>query len=143
MSSSSQTSWWGRNWKWVVPIGCLVPLLSCGCCVGSVLFTVFGAIKSSEPYADALARARANPQVQAALGNPIEAGLFPSGQLQTKTSNGVETGTVNLTIPISGPNGAGTIIVAGNKRGGQWDYSTLQVDIDSPPQTISLLRADE
>ena len=34
-------SWWSRNWKWALPVGCLLPVLLCGG-GGALFFFVFG-----------------------------------------------------------------------------------------------------
>src|SRR4051794_33678843 len=109
-------SWWGRNWKWVVPVGCLLPLLSCGGGIIAIFFGVTGIIKSSEPYKHALALAQSNPAVVAALGTPITAGKFSGGTYNV--SNG--SGSANFVIPISGPKGSGAIYVVATRSGGKW-----------------------
>ena len=37
-----QKSWFGRNWKWVVPVGCLTPILVCGGFFTLIFGAVFG-----------------------------------------------------------------------------------------------------
>jgi len=44
------------------------------------------------------------------------------------------SGEANLSIPISGPKGKGTIYVAAKKSLGRWNYSGLTVEIE---KTIS------
>ncbi len=135
-------SWWGRNWKWLVPLGCVSPLVICGGCISvvvGILFGVFGVIKSSEPYQEAMARARANPAVLAALGEPITEGFFIQGNINLSIVNGQETGTANLAIPISGPKGTATLRVAATKAGGKWNYHLLNAELGEANQTIDLL----
>src|SRR4051812_50045158 len=69
-----QGGWWSRNWKWFVPVGCLSLLATCGCCIGGSLLFTFNAVKSSRAYQEGVARAKADPDVQKALGTPVEAG---------------------------------------------------------------------
>ena len=45
-----------------------------------IIALVFSLMKSSDAYQDAVARAQADPAVQAALGAPIEEGLFVTGR---------------------------------------------------------------
>ena len=83
--------WFSRNWKWALPVGCLLPLVLCG---GGILVFVFvvygavtGAIRSSDAYQEGMSRARSNPEVVAALGEPIESGWLISGNINVaKTS---------------------------------------------------------
>ena len=133
--------WWSRNWKWFVPVGCLTGCLTLVVLIivfaSTIALVVFGAIKSTDIYKDALARAKANAAVKAALGSPIEEGFFISGSTNV---NGA-AGEANLSIPISGPKGKGTIYVEAKKSGGEWNYSRLVVEIDKTQQKINLLEA--
>jgi len=51
-------NWWTRNWKWFVPTGCFTILVLFLVFVASIVIIVFGAIKSTDPYKDAIARAK-------------------------------------------------------------------------------------
>ena len=131
------SNWWMRNWKWFVPTGCLSLLVLLVAFVGSIALIVFSAMKSTDVYKDALARARVNPAVVEALGSPIKEGFLVSGNTNV---NGA-SGEANLSIPISGPNGKGTIYVAARKSLGRWDYSGLIVEIAKSHQRIDLLQS--
>jgi hypothetical protein len=96
---------------------------------------VFSAVKSTDVYKDALARAQAHPSVIEALGSPIKEGFLVSGNTNV---NGA-SGEANLSIPISGPKGKGTVYVAANKSLGRWNYSGLIVEIEKTHQRIDLL----
>jgi hypothetical protein len=142
MTQPAQRSWWSRNWIWVVPVGCLSPLAICGGGIALVFVWLFGAIKSSAAYTNAIARAQTNPAVQAALGVPITAASTVSGNFDLRNDNGVESGTANFSIPISGPKGSGTIQVVATNSRGQWTFSTLQVTINGQDSPIDLLSDD-
>src|SRR5438034_5432584 len=126
-----------RNWKWFVPVGCFSIAMLFVAFVGSVVLIVFSAIKSTNVYKDALARAKAHPSVIEILGSPINEGFLVSGNTNV---NGA-SGEANLSIPISGPKGKGTIYVAANKSLGKWNYSGLIVEIEKTHQRIDLLRS--
>lgn len=85
------------------------------------------AIKSSAPYKDSIATVEKNSSAVEALGQPIEPGLFISGKINI--SNG--KGTANMSIPVKGPKGSGTIQVEGTKASGsdQWNYTTWQLNL--------------
>lgn len=104
--------------------------------VGSVALVVFSAMKSTDVYKDALARAKAKSAVIEALGSPIKEGFLVSGNTNV---NGA-SGEANLSIPISGPNGKGTVYVAATKSLGQWNYSGLVVEVAKTHQRIDLLQ---
>ena len=131
-----QASWWNRNWKWVVPVGCLGPMI---CCLSFVGFTYFGVsqvIQGSSVFTTALARATSNREVQDALGAPLKPSLGISGSI--KENNG--SGSADFSAPIEGPKGKGTLRVVATGRGGKWDYSVMEVEAGG--KTINLLGAD-
>jgi hypothetical protein len=130
-------NWWKRNWKWFVPLGCSSMVVLFLALVGSIALIVFSAMKSTNVYKDALARAKANSAVIEALGQPIKEGFLVSGNTNV---NGA-SGKANLSIPISGPKGKGTIYVKANKSLGRWNYSGLVVEIARTHQRIDLLHS--
>jgi hypothetical protein len=133
---TSKPNWWTRNWKWFVPTGCLTILVLFVAFVVSIVAIVFTAIKSTDPYKDALARAKMNPAVIEALGSPIKEGFFVSGNTNV---NGA-AGDADLAIPISGPKGKGTIYAKAIKSLGRWSYSDLVVEIQATRNRIDLLK---
>ena len=127
--------WWSRNWKWFVPTGCcLTPLVLGGAFHTFIVLVVFGAMKQSDAYKMAVARAKADSRVVAALGTPIEEGWWLSGNAEVNGGSG----KADLSIPISGPKGKGTIYAVATKSSGEWTYSKLEVKIDSTGETIAL-----
>ncbi|HEV2806110.1 MAG TPA: cytochrome c oxidase assembly factor Coa1 family protein [Chthoniobacterales bacterium] len=127
--------WWSRNWKWFVPTGCcLTPLVLGAVFAAFLVLVVFGALKQSDAYKMAVARAKMDSHVVAALGTPIEEGWWLSG----KTNVNGGSGDADLTIPISGPKGKGTIYAVATKSAGDWTYSKLQVKIERSGETIDL-----
>jgi len=72
-------NWWKRNWKWFVPLGCFSVALLLLAFTGSILVIVFSAMKSTDVYKEALARAKTDPAVIEALGSPIKDGFLVSG----------------------------------------------------------------
>ena len=91
-------------------------------------------MKSSDVYKTALDRAKANPEVVAALGTPIKDGLFVSGNTHADGASG----EANLSIPISGPKGKGTVYVVAEKKAGRWNYSTMEVEVPGRSDRIDL-----
>jgi hypothetical protein len=127
--------WWARNWKWFVPTGCLTVLVLFAVFVCGIVLIVFGAMKSSDVYKTAVARAKADGRVQRALGSDVHGRMFPSG----KTNVTGPSGEAELAIPIAGRKGKGTIYVVATKSVGEWQYSTLIVKTDDG-ETIDLKR---
>lgn len=117
-------SWFSRNWKWLVPVGCVLPML---CCISFAAVTYFGAskmIEGSPAFVTALGKAANNDEVKATLGTPLKPGLGLNGEV--KDSNG--EGLANFTIPLEGPKGSGTLRVKGTSHDGQWTFDLMQVE---------------
>ena len=119
-----------------MPLGCFSIAVLFVVFVGSVMLIVFTAVKSTDVYKDALARAKVHPAVIEALGSPITEGFLVSGNTNV---NGA-SGEANLSVPIAGPKGKGTLYVAARKSLGQWNYSGLVVEIGQTHQRIDLLQ---
>jgi hypothetical protein len=127
-------NWWQRNWKWFVPTGCLTLIAMAVLFVACIVFLVFSVMKSSDAYKIAVARAKGDPRVVAALGTPISEGMFVSG----KTNVNGPSGEADIGIPISGPKGKATIYAVATKSEGTWSFSKLDVKIDGTGEIIDL-----
>ena len=127
-------SWWSRNWKWVVPVGCLVPMLCCFSFVGATYFGVTKVIEGSPAFTEAFARASDNPDVQATLGTPLSPGFGLSGEVK-ENGNG---GNANFSVPLEGPKGKGTLHVEAKRINGRWNFS--RIDVDAGGKSIDVLQ---
>jgi hypothetical protein len=130
-------TWWQRNWKWFVPVACVGFLALFAAFVMLMITIVFGMIKSSDVYKDALATARNNPAVVKSLGSPIKAGIFVMGSINVSG----RSGQADLSIPISGPKGKGTIYARASKSADRWTFSQLAVEIKATKEVIELIKA--
>jgi hypothetical protein len=142
MTPAQQPSWWSRNWKWALPVGCLIlllPVLLLTGFVGGILAIVFGSIKSTDVYEEALARARSHPAVIEALGEPVEDRWWMSGQINTSGPSG----SADIAIPLRGPKGKATVYAVASKSAGRWEYHTLEVAVEGRPERIDLLAAEQ
>lgn len=135
MDQQPKKNWWGRNWKWCVPVGCLGALLLFAGLIALLVFFVFSLIKSSDAYQAAVAKAKAHPAVVSTLGTPIEEGMFASGSIHISGPSG----DADLAIPLSGPQGQGTLYVVSKKSAGQWTFTTLVFEVEPTGQRIDLL----
>src|SRR3954447_25440126 len=136
LPATRKSNWWKRNWKWFVPLGCFTVVLLLFVFAGSIVVIAFSAMKSTDVYKEALARAKTHPAVIEALGSPIKDGVLVSGN---SSVNGA-SGESNLAIPISGPKGKGTIYVSATKALGRWNYSGLVVEVGQTHERIDLLQ---
>jgi len=127
---SPRPNWWSRNWKWVVPVACLagiamiaVPLVAIYLFASLFLHTM----RTSVGYQEALAAVRANPSAVQALGTPIKDRWFPTGSVES----GGTSGSSDLAIPVSGPNGRGTLYVKATSSMGVWRLTMLVLQLKS------------
>lgn len=118
--------WLQRNLKWAVPVGCLGIILLFALFVGGVITVVMTSFRASDVYKQALAQARANPEVQRALGLPIEPGIMVSGNISVSGPSGNAT----LEIPLSGPKGKGRLYLEAKKAAGKWEFQQLLVAVE-------------
>jgi hypothetical protein len=102
--------------------------------VSTVFGIAFGAMKSSDAYKTALAKAKADPRVVNALGYPITDGFFVWG----KTNVSGSSGYADLTIPIAGSKAKGTIYFVASKFAGEWTFSKLMVEVGKTGERIDL-----
>jgi hypothetical protein len=123
----------GRNWKWMLPVGCLGLILGVVVVIGGIIFAAMSAIKSSDVYQGALRAAQRHPAAIQRLGEPIKDGWFVQGNINY--TNG--SGNANFDIPVSGPKGSGTLHVSAVNPSGAWMYEKL--DLTAGGQTVSLL----
>lgn len=130
-----QRSWWGRNWKWVVPLGCLTPLVLGGGCVALIVGLVFGMLRNSWAYLEGVELARHNKAVVEKLGEPIEPEWLVSGSIHI---NG-PAGNAQLAIPLSGRVNSGTLFVVANKIADEWQFDRAEVEIKGEQARIDLL----
>jgi Cytochrome oxidase complex assembly protein 1 len=99
-----------------------------------IVSIVFGAMKSSDAYKTALAKVQADPRVVNTLGSPIRDGFFVSGTTNVSGSSG----HADLTVPISGPKGKGTVYFVATKFAGEWSFSKLIVEVGKTGERIDL-----
>jgi hypothetical protein len=133
----ARASWWSRNWKWFVPLGC-AGMAVVGTAVVALLFTaVMGVMKSSDVYKEALARARADAVVINELGQPIEPGWMISGSINTSGPSG----EASLSIPLSGPRKRGTLFVEARRSAGVWTFTRLELAVDGRTNRLRLAQA--
>ncbi len=127
-------NWLSRNWKWVVPSGCLVLILILLIFTASIFFVAVGIMKGTDAYRIALLRAQENPRVIEALGSPVKSGLVVAGSTHAEGA----TGEAKLAIPISGPKGKGTIFVEAHKSAGAWEFDRMIAEIAETKERIDL-----
>ncbi|WP_353777320.1 cytochrome c oxidase assembly factor Coa1 family protein [Winogradskyella sp. 3972H.M.0a.05] len=136
MEQHKQKSWFGRNWPWVLPVGgCLIVILLFVFGVGAVIFGATKMISGSEPYEYAVTTAKTNETVINILGDNIE----PDGMMSGNISYSNNDGEADITIPIKGSKGEGSVSVKAQKTDGEWYYEALYVTIKETGEQVNLL----
>jgi hypothetical protein len=121
-------NWWQRNWKWVIPGGCFAML-------ALFVLSFFTVFRHTDVFREAIARAEANPQVRAELGEPIREGWWIAGHVRTTGPSG----NAAISIPLKGARKDGTLYAVAHKLAGTWQYDTLEVAVEGRPGRIFLL----
>ena len=130
---------------------------SCGCLAllglavlpmvlyGTYFLWLTGALRRSEAYEAAMARASENADVVASLGTPIRAGrLHMEGRIVRQRyirggSARQEDGSTEIRIPVSGPKGKGTFYVEATLSEGEWSLIRLEFEPQDVGERIDLL----
>jgi hypothetical protein len=131
-------SWLERNWKWAVPVLVVSCLLLFTLFVGGLFWAATSMMRASYPYQLAIKRATDSPAVAAKIGTPWQVGWLVSGNVNF---NGPE-GNASISIPVSGPNGKGDIIVVAKKHANHWIFETLEVDVKGEDEPIQLMEPE-
>ena len=138
-SNGPKQGWWSRNWKWFVPVACLVAFVLCIGCIALFVVVMRGAsskvIESTDVCQQAMTQLQANAEAVEALGTPIEIGAGAGGSYEATGPSG----SADLSIPVSGPQGSGTLYVVATKSAGIWHYEVLELATEGVADRIDLL----
>lgn len=126
--NADSPNWFGRNWKWAVPVGCLTLALLFLGAIAAFVYFLFGVMKNAEPYQHAVGVAQSHPALVQALGSPVRAGFMLSGSIEVAD----EEGNADLSFPVEGPRGEATVHVAARKVHGVWIYDLIEADLGAP-----------
>lgn len=132
-----QKSWWKRNWKWFVPLsGCFLLLIFMVVLAGGLFFGISSVMDDSDAYKEGIKRISGDDYVVSILGAPIEKDGVTKGAI--KYHNGIKS--VNLSVPIKGPNGKATLRVVGEAINDLWEYSKIEVSIEAQDTIVNVLQ---
>ena len=122
-----------RSKKIVIAVVLFTGIACLGAC-SAFVYVMMGMLKWSDAYADGMAIVEADSHVIEILGSPIESAHMVTGSISVNGSSGV----ADIAIPVSGPNGEGTVYIKGFKEMGEWRYASIifrseSVTIDLTP----------
>jgi hypothetical protein len=128
-------SWFHRNWKWFVPMLIVVGFVCFGIGIISLVQYSF---RHSDAYRIALQKARQSPNVTRAVGPSIKPGLFIGGSIHISGSRG----HAELSIPVSGERGKGTVFIEANKHGAGWVPQIVEFENAANGERADLLQEE-
>lgn len=125
--------WVQRHWILTLLLS-LGALFAVCLAVGAwMTYSVMDSMRYTPPFIEAMERARASPEVKAALGEPLE-DRFIVGGVEPK-----DHGVAKLFIFVQGPKGKGDVQIEGIREQGAWRYSVMRVNLDANKTSIDLL----
>jgi hypothetical protein len=95
--------------------------------IGSLMVAVESIIHSSEIYTMTLKEAQGSPCVSIELGVPLNPGWMTTGETEESSVEG----SANLSIPVIGPKGKGSLEMSAQKQNGVWKITSLVLVHDS------------
>ena len=110
-----------RGRRWLRRLVLLILALAAGAAAG--YYYKFGRLKASEPYQEALKTLRANEEVVKHLGEPIQDGWFPDGEI----NNDPNHGEARLHFHVAGLKSKAAVYAVARRIGGTWGLSQLEV----------------
>jgi len=122
VATKTKRGWFGRNWKWFIPVSLLSALVIGG---GIGFFVSFGPnlkLKGTQAYTDTVKAVTNDAAVKAALGDNIKVDTFlgmPSGSHEERT--------IQLVFPIKGSQGRGDVQSTAQLINGVWGLSRVVV----------------
>ena len=89
-----------------------------------MFYFVFGAMKKSDFFVEAVKRTENSSEIKAAFGTPTDKGRIIQGSLNYVNGSG----SANFNIPFKGPRGEAALLAVGEKAvGGPRNYKQLEV----------------
>ena len=125
--ATPRRGWFGRNWKWFLPVSGILVIVVAVVLSGLIEFWPAIRLRNSEPYQTALKEVCGNAKIQEALGSPIEATrLLPGGELVENQAY--------LQFDVRGSKASAAVEGKARIFDGKWVLQRLVVKIDGGPQ---------
>ncbi len=122
-----------RIWGWV-GFGVFLWVMAM---IAGAIFFLFTLFMKTEPYLHGLHVVTRSPAIIAELGEPVKPGWFVTGNINVNAADG----KANISFPIYGPKGKGTVYVKAIKDMGEWHVLHVVVEIESTHERIEVLAA--
>jgi hypothetical protein len=117
--------------------GCALLVLALAGVTASLIGVVFYFLSNSEAAVLAMKQVQASPEVQAALGEPIQKGWFTAGNVNTFNGNS----RAQLQFQITGPKDSAEVQLQAEKHGdAEWKFLHLKVKPTKAEAPIDLMQ---
>lgn len=130
--------WQGRSGRAPGLIGCVIGGVVFSLivtCVALILVMAFMMVRSSDVFQQAVAELESNEAAIAALGEPLEVGMFFTGSINTSG----DTGSADFSVPVFGSKTDGRLYVVAVKDREGWQFTTLELVVEPHDERIDLL----
>src|SRR5271165_5819583 len=127
-----ERSWAGRHQAAVIT---LVAVAALAGIIGAAIYWAFTMMGNSGPARLAFDAASASPVLAERLGSPLKKGWLVSGNIEVSGPSG----HADLSMPVSGPKGEGTLYLEAHKQAGLWQLDLLQFGPKDSDQRVDLL----
>jgi hypothetical protein len=98
------------------------------------MFFAFVMLWRSGPGDAAFEAAKKSEVMREALGEPMTKGWLVTGNVSINNN----TGTADLNVPVSGPNGSASIHAVATMTDGVWNFSEAKATIGGHPEPVDL-----
>jgi hypothetical protein len=115
--------------------GCLMVVAALVFFIVAVLGLVMLFLRGSEPCVETMRRAQKSPALQQALGEPMKMGWILTGGVSTMN----DSGSADVSIPISGPKGSVRIHTRAQREEGVWNYKEMSAPLPTG-EVVDLLK---
>ena len=120
-----------RKWS-IAGVVVLFAFLALG---AGIFYSITSVMKSSDVYGMAMTQLRANSQVVETLGEPIEEGYFPTGNISITPGGG----KAQLIISLSGSKTTGKAFLKAKRQDGEWQIYLLYFVAEGSKTPIVLI----
>jgi hypothetical protein len=134
--NTARKGWFGRNWKWAVPTGCgIIIVIAVIAIVGGLFWGITGLIEENDGFKEALTRAEQNEIIVSEMGKPLKISGITTGKIRTVSGSS----SLDVTVPVEGPEGKGILKVIGSENNEVWTYQKMEIYLSESKETVNLL----
>ena len=134
-----EKSWWQRNWKWILPIGIILFLVSIvlTLSIDGNPTDILQAYNEDLLYKNAIDKANSNERVIEVIGKIDDLDQLAILEGSSKYSN--NNNSIEITFRVTGDKGKGKMDISADKNGSEWEYKKISIRIKEPNEEIKII----